>query len=289
MEMDMRDSDWKILYELYQDPNLTHVAGRLYVSQPAVTKRLKQMEEEFAVAIVDRTPKGLEFTPAGEYLAERAEAYLNFQNETLSRLKEFQNEEDREIRIGSSYTFSKHSLPDLLFRYQAQHPDVRFRITTDQSDLLFRKVVDHEIDIGFIWGNYEGAVCQTLLGSEGAYLVSSEPVELTQLFQMRYVSYKTNDRSVELIKTWWYGKFRSEMPKGMPVGFVDVALQLIHRGLGYTICFLPDDFENTYGLCLTPLVGADGKPVRRNTWMVYPKGRCVTALAKNFIRFVSDF
>ena len=47
-EVFMRDSDWKIIYELHQNPSITKVSGLLYKSQSAITKRLQSMEEEDA-------------------------------------------------------------------------------------------------------------------------------------------------------------------------------------------------------------------------------------------------
>lgn len=68
----MKDFDWELLHELYKNPNLTKVANVLYITQPTLTKRLQHIEAEFDVTIVERTPKGLEFTPEGKYLAEQA-------------------------------------------------------------------------------------------------------------------------------------------------------------------------------------------------------------------------
>ena len=68
----MKDSDWLILSELYKNPNLTKVAELLYTTQPSLTKRIRHIEEEFGVTIVSRLPKGLRFTPEGEYLGRQA-------------------------------------------------------------------------------------------------------------------------------------------------------------------------------------------------------------------------
>ena len=51
----MRDTDWQILQALYKNPNMTKVANSFYMTQPSLTKRLKQMEEEFGVTIVRGT------------------------------------------------------------------------------------------------------------------------------------------------------------------------------------------------------------------------------------------
>ena len=72
----MKDTDWEILYELHRNPNMTKVANLLYITQPSLTKRIQHMEEEFQVTIVNRTTKGLEFTPEGDFLAEQAAKYM---------------------------------------------------------------------------------------------------------------------------------------------------------------------------------------------------------------------
>ena len=84
----MKDFDWELLHELYKNPNLTKVANVLYITQPTLTKRLQHIEAEFDVTIVERTPKGLEFTPEGKYLAEQAEVYLRFLKQTRSHLEQ---------------------------------------------------------------------------------------------------------------------------------------------------------------------------------------------------------
>lgn len=282
----MKDSDWEILCELYHNPNMTKVANLLYMTQPSLTKRLQHMESEFQVTIVNRTPKGLEFTEEGEYLGKQAEKYLAFLKETRDKLKEFQEASEGVITIGSSYTFSKYTLTDLLVKYKEKHPTVEFNIINEQSNILFRRMLEDSIDVGFIRGDYEGAVNRTLVDRQEAYLVTKEPVELKDLPDMQRIGYKTNDRTREILDSWWKDQFGTEPPGSMVVGYIDVSWQLISRGLGYALCFLPCNFENTYNLCLTPLRYKDGSSVIRNTWFIYSKNKRITKLLENFIVYV---
>lgn len=282
----MKDSDWEILYELHKNPNMTKVANLLYMTQPSLTKRIQHMEEEFQIQIVNRTPKGLEFTREGDYMAKKAEEYLNFLKKTREELKEMKETSGGEIVIGSSYTFSKYSLSDLLLAYRPEHPNINFSIVNEQSNVLFRKMLDESIDVGFSRGDYEGAVNRRLIGRDAAYLVTKEPTDLKQLPDLQYLGYKTNDRTMELLHAWWEEQFDSEYPSGMVVGYVDVAWQLIARGVGYTICFLPDHFENVHQLTLTPLIDKNGRPVTRNTWFLYSKNKRLSPHLEEFVTYV---
>ena len=131
----MEDFDWKIIYELHKNPNMTKAANQLYITQPSLTKRLKHIEAEFQTAIVDRTPKGLEFTPEGEFLAGQAEIYLDFMRQTRSKIEAFRENQEGSITIGSSYTYSKYTLTDILYRYNQDHPKIRFHVINEQSNI----------------------------------------------------------------------------------------------------------------------------------------------------------
>ena len=282
----MKDSDWEILHELYKNPNMTKVANLLYMTQPSLTKRLQHMEAEFQVDIVNRTPKGLEFTQEGEYLAERAAKYLEFLKETKSKLEELKDKSKDSILIGSSYTYSKYTLTDILVKYTAGHPNTTFEIINEQSNILFRKMLEDSIDVGFIRGDYDGPVHKTLVGQNQAYLVTKEPVDYEELPKMQRIAYKTNDRTKELLDGWWEDHFRTEAPAGMAVGYIDFAWQLIDKGLGYACCFLPENFQNEYNLCLTPLERKDGTKVIRNTWFVYSKNKRISKTLEVFIVYI---
>lgn len=284
----MKDSDWEILHELYQNPNMTKVANLLYMTQPSLTKRLQHIEEEFQVTIVNRTSKGLSFTKEGEYLAKQAGEYLTFLKKTKDTLKEFQENSESLITIGSSYTYNKYTLTDLLIPYRISHPNVNFNVISEQSNILFRKMLEGSIDVGFVRGDYEGEVNRLLVGKNQAYLVTKEPTPVEELPGLQRIGYKTNEKTLEILDGWWKEQFRTDPPGSMVVGYIDVAWQLIQKGLGYTICFLPDQFENQYGLTLQPLMHRDGTPVVRNTWFLYSKEKRITEILEDFISYIEQ-
>ena len=73
------------------------------------------------------------------------------------------------ITVGSSYTFNKYNLWDVLSGYaevgdpEVGDPEVRFSVVNDQSDALFRMVLDGKLDLAFVRGDYEGPVRRTLV------------------------------------------------------------------------------------------------------------------------------
>ena len=284
----MKDTDWEILYRLYETPNMTKVADMLYISQPSLTKRVKNMEKEFGVKIINRTSKGVKFTSEGEYLAKKAKEYMEFIKNVKEGLNSYKTELEGTIKVGSPYTYSKFELTDVLFEYSKVNKNVKFEIINDQSNNLFKMVLKNHIELGFICGDFDGDVNKILVKQNKAYIVSKEPINLEKLSQMQRIDYKTNDKSKEILDRWWRKTYGENPPIGMFAGYVEFAWQLVDKGLGYACCFLPDGFEKVYNLCLTPILDDEGNNIIRNTWLVYPKKKQMSTVVKDFVQFVKD-
>lgn len=282
----MRDSDWRILAELYKNPNMTKAATLLYMTQPALTKRIHAIEEEFGVVLADRTPKGLEFTEEGKYLAGQAEVYLRFLEETYKEIERLQETADRVIVLGAFYTYGKFKLSDLMLSYRAKEPRAQFNVVTQSSGELFRLLLSGSIDAGFIRGSYDGPVNKIYAGENRAYVLTREPVLIEELRDMSRIAYSINPQNQQVLDSWFLEQFGREAPADMVVGYMDTACDLVSRSGGYTCCFMPDNFEGIKNLCLTPMTHRDGTPVSLKTWFIYPKNKRLPALQEDFIRFV---
>ena len=267
----MRDSDWKILYELSKNPSMTKVAGLMNMTQPSLTKRIRHMEEEFQVKIVERTSHGLKFTKEGNYLAERARLQLEFMKETEKELAQMKQQEENNLKIGAAYTYVQHELPNILLDFTRKNPHIFLNVSDAPSNIVYRRLLEGEYDAGFIRGDYDGNLNRILVKRDHAYLVTAKPHTLKELPKLEQIRYRSNDMTIALLEKWWNDHFQQKMSVGSTVGYLDLALQIVSRSDSYMLCFLPEDFENRENLCLTPLSDCNGVPVTRNTWFVYPK------------------
>ena len=284
----MKDSDWEILYKLYKTPNMTKVANMMYITQPSLSKRVKNIEKEFGVKIITRTSKGIRFTLEGEYLAKRAKDYLDFMEDVKEGLALYKDQLQGVIKVGSPYTYSKFELTDVLFEYRKKNKNINFEIMNDQSNNLFKMILKNHIELGFICGDFEGPVNKILVKQNKAYIVSKKPIDLEELPKMQRIDYKTNDKSKEILDKWWYDIYRENPPVGMFAGYIEFAWQLVDKGFGYACCFLPEGFEKEYNLYTMPLLDSDGNNIIRNTWLVYPKEKQLSIIVKDFIKFIED-
>ena len=283
----MRDSDWKIIYELHQNPSITKVSGLLYKSQSAITKRLQSMEEELACRIVERTPQGVTFTKEGEFLFQMAEKYLQLENETQEGLRKLREEHKETILLGSAYTYTKYSLYDVLNPFTAAHPNISVRVINKQSNYLYEMLMEGKLDAAFIRSDYTVGVYHELVDHTAAYCVTRDPVDLDALPSMEQVAYQTNKKTIGKIEAWWMERYGTTLPEpAEDAGYIEFAFRSIAAGNRYLLCFLPDNFVNEFQLTLTPLLAKDGKQITRDSWFIYKKEKNRRAVVDELIQYV---
>lgn len=283
----MRDLDWKILYELYKNPNLTQVSKLLYLTQPTLTKRLKLVEEELDTTIVNRTPKGLTLTEEGRYLGEKAGEYLQFREEIDAKLLEFKQEQTEYLHIGSAYTFSKFMLRPLLNPFLTKHPNLNLKVTNLQSNTLHQMLLDGAIDAAFIRGDYTQGVSSVPILPDYGYIVTKNPVDLQRLPQMNRILYQTSGWTEQQIEKWWEEWFGKTAFKAVgSAGYVDFALNAISDDDAYVLCFLPSQASVPQGMTATPMTMRDGSQIVRSTWFIYRNEKRISLILEEFIRFV---
>ena len=108
----MDNFDWKLLYTLYETRNITRAAQKLYLSQPTITKKIQQIEEEFDTSLIVRQSRGIAFTPEGLFLVEKAQQFLNEYEELKERVHSFSREDvSGTLRIATNAPFARGELP----------------------------------------------------------------------------------------------------------------------------------------------------------------------------------
>lgn len=101
----MNEKDCLLLIYLQKEQNITKAAEHLFMTQPALTYRIKQLEKEFQVEILSKNGKYIKMTPAGEYLVEYAKRILNDLRKTKEFLLNIENELIGHLKIGVNSHF----------------------------------------------------------------------------------------------------------------------------------------------------------------------------------------
>jgi len=281
------EKDWLILKTLYEKKSITQTAAALFISQPALSNRLQQIEARFGTTIVVRGKKGVQFTPAGEYLVKGSYEILKQIQVFEENIQNMREEPTGTLRIGASNFFTKYLLPELLRRFKAQYPGIEFKVTTGWSREIVNLIHNNDVHIGFIRGDYSWSGEKLLLFEEKMYVVFKNDFSLRDLPYIPRIDYR-NDYSVQqLLDKWWNENYSVPPQIGMEVDRVDTCMEMVVKGLGYA--FLPGMIlANNKELYNCEMIHKSGDPLHRRTWMFYHKETMDLKLVNAFFDFVKS-
>ena len=149
----MRLEQLKCLLDIAHTGSITNTAQRLFISQQAVSKSIKQLEREFGLELLIRTKTGVTLTNAGEEVVRYAENMLNEGEKLLARVEELKhvNKKESIIDISSTSAVTNLTLPYVISKLNTRQEKVSIRVTasTELEDVI-QKVQDGVCDIGLM-------------------------------------------------------------------------------------------------------------------------------------------
>ncbi len=124
-------------------------AQRLHLTQPAVSKRIAQLEDTLDCQLFDRLPRKAILTPAGEALRPRAQHIVNELLEVKTELASLSGDISGTLRIGTSHHIGLHHLPHLLRQFHTAYPQVKLAMQFLGSEAACDALAKGELDIAF--------------------------------------------------------------------------------------------------------------------------------------------
>lgn len=283
----MRDFDWKVLVSLHETKNITKSAEQLFMTQPALTKRLQVIEEDLGCTIVLRSKKGVEFTPTGERVIKKAETILAAIQELRQELAAQQDGSSGSLALGVPYSYVRFVLPTLLEGYAALHLNIHVSITTALSDELVRQVQDGTLDVCFARYTVEDeAMATRMVSRDQIYAVYSKPFTVEELPKIPYIEFNKNAVTNAAIRQWWNENFTVPQEMRFNVYNADTCLSMVQHHLGYGIFPDKNYFVNVPGLYSIPLVYKDGTQFTRKTWLIHKKKALQNPIVAQFVDYV---
>jgi len=142
--------DLEYFLAIARERSITRAAAKLYVAQPALSQCLQKIEKETGVDLVVRSSSGVVLTSEGQCFLEFAERVLQERQQLEKKLRDVENADNGEIRLGLTGTQATYVLPYILPEFQAKHPGVSITLVEANSNEIEEKLLRHEVDIGIL-------------------------------------------------------------------------------------------------------------------------------------------
>ena len=130
--------------------SISKAARELYISQPAVSQAIKQLEERLGAQLFTRNSRGIALTHEGEALFGYVEQACSLIESAEERMNQLKNLSGGEIHIGASDTICKHFLLPILEKYHHRYPDINIRVTNRTSYESLELLRAGQVDVAFL-------------------------------------------------------------------------------------------------------------------------------------------
>lgn len=144
----------EIFLEVARLLSFTKASQTLYISQSAISKQIKALEEYYKTGLFERNGNSVKLTDAGTLLYQKLLVAKQLQQELYQEFKDLHQQFSPQVRmvVGSSTTISLYILPPVLSAYLQNNPNVQLSLKNRNSENILKALLDHEIDLGVVEG-----------------------------------------------------------------------------------------------------------------------------------------
>jgi DNA-binding transcriptional LysR family regulator len=290
----MADRRLQVFHAVAKQSSFTKAADTLFMTQPAVTFQIKQLEEHFNTRLFDRGHGKITLTPAGEVVLDYAERILSLSAELDTRINELTGEVQGLLLVGASMTIAEFMLPRVLGEFKVAYPGVKARLTVANSETIEHGVAAHSLDIGLIEApsHLPGVATEECCEDElqvvcapGHPLAKLKAVAPKQLLQHPFISREPGSGTREVTDAYFRraGIAPGDINTVMELGSPDAIKGVVETGLGFAIMskVIVTKERQIGALVALPLL----PKLTRTLSLVYPREKFRSRLVSSFVEF----
>ncbi len=290
----MADRRLRVFYVVARSGSFTRAAEQLFMTQPAVTFQIKQLEEHFNARLLERGHGKVTLTSTGQIVYAYAEKILGMEDELETRMSELSDELLGVLNIGSSTTIAAYWLPQLLIDFKVAHPKVEPRVMVGNSFLTEQRVAAREIDLGLVeFVSDDPGIEHIRLGEDELLVICSPTHGLARAKQLSaetLLEYPLVNRDMghafHSLTTQLFDRAGIDMSSvkvAAELGSLLAVKQFVLQGLGYALATrrsIAEDLESG-SLVAIPLFPKLSSPIE----LVFPRDRFRSRLIETFSEF----
>jgi DNA-binding transcriptional LysR family regulator len=283
----------RVFNAVCEELSITAAARRLRISQPAVSKQVAELEQALGAVLVDRMPRGIRLTAAGELLASHARRLFREEAEAEAALAELLGLRGGRLALGASTTIGGYLVPRVLGDFQRRYPKVSLQLHIDNTRSITEALLEGRLDIGLTEGLVAGEALplqeQVLTQDEMVVLVAAghplarrPQVTLAELAVVPWLSRERGSGTREVVEAALTDLGLTLEPT-MSLGSNEAVKNAAALGMGFAVLSrLTVELE----LHIGRLVALDvtGLCVRRDLHLLTVKGKHPSTAAAEFLR-----
>jgi len=142
----------RIFARVAQEGGFTRAARSLHLSQPAVSKAVRELEQQTGAPLLERAGRATHLTSTGEALFARARELFAVEQTAEEELRALRGLERGVLRVGASTTIATYLLSPYLARFREAHPGVALRVSSANTRAIARALLERRLDVALVEG-----------------------------------------------------------------------------------------------------------------------------------------
>lgn len=235
----------EVFYAVARHLNFSRAAEELYISQPAVSKHVKDLEKDLGVDLFHRNGRRVELTDAGRLVYDYAGHALVLTEGLRRALAELHGPGRGYLRLAATHALATYVVPRVLATFQVRYPDVKLSLQVSGRSTAMRQVVQHQADLGIIdcyaipsevhWQRF-ARVPIVMLASPTHQFPAGGMVDLVELSQQTIITEEKGSDDREALERE-LERLRVRPARMLEIGNIEAIKQAVGADLG--VAFLP--------------------------------------------------
>ncbi len=289
-------TDLRLFLNVGETENLTRAAERSFLSLPAASSRIKQLEESFQTQLLIRQVKGVRLTPAGDELLRHAREVFRQLECLHADLRPYAKGVKGRVRLLANTTATNSFLANGLSRFLSENPDVDVELEEHLSADIVSAVGTGAADLGIVAGEVATADLDTMqLCSDELIVIAPVNHPLPAFKALHFADLLDTCRFVGLNQSSAIQSFLDRIASGMgkrislriQVGSFDAVCRMVEAGAG--IAIVPNSCARRYASRkVLRFIRLEDDWARRELRLVRRPGRELPQFAETLIRYLAD-
>ncbi len=286
--MDLRTLNYFLV--VAREENITRAALQLHVTQPTLSRQLRQLEAELGVKLFERSSHNIVLTKEGIMLRRRAQELLSLAERTKKELVSDDDVVSGEISIGGGEFRNSQCLAGMLSDFMKVHPKVSFDIFSGNNDNIMEQMDKGLIDIGLFIApidllKYESVRMHEkerwgVLVKKNSPLAKKEKVLREDLTELKLLIPKRISAKTELHQ--WFGDLFGELNIKVTYNLLYNAAAMVEQGMDAAVCLdLDTKYENLTFIPLEP-------GLEHSTVLAWKKNQIMSPAVTAFIKYLKS-
>ncbi|MFD2044524.1 LysR family transcriptional regulator [Ornithinibacillus salinisoli] len=285
--------------QVVEEGNISKVAKNNFITQPAITKQIRQLETLYGTQLFERNNGNLVVTTTGKRLYEIAKQLVFDYNQSFAMIDQVKGIESSSLKIGASFTIAEYILPHVLGEFKKIHSNIDITLEVSSTPNILHRLRENKIGMALVEGEVytdEDLIVNKFAEDELVLVCSpdhrtfalSQSVRVEDLSHEKFIWREENSGTRLLVEKMLGENWSDIINIYMELGSTQAIKGAVEINLGVAILSsLVIDTELKQNMLKK--INIENVELKRDLWAVQRKERFVNKLEGEFIKFIKNY